>query len=120
MQVAANPDVAFVSEADVDAGFKERELQAELQKEDLLEKPENIRPKIAQGRVDKTVGRTCLLNQEYIRDPTKTVDEVVKATIAALGENVKVRRFTRFNLGEGIEKKQDDFAAEVAAQMGEA
>lgn len=119
-QVAAYSDVEFISPEDVSAEWKERELQAEMAKEDLQTKPEDKRPQIAQGRVNKAVNRVSLLSQPFIKDSTKTVEQVVKETIAALGENVRVRRFERYNLGEGIEKKTDDFAAEVAAQMGEA
>ena len=82
LQVAANPDVIYVSEADVDEDFKAAELEAEMQKEDLLAKPENIRPNIAQGRVNKTIGKRCLMNQEYIKDPSKTVEAVVQVRAA--------------------------------------
>ena len=109
-----------MSVEDIPQAARDEELAAELQKEDLQSKPENIRPKIAQGRVDKTLGRACLLNQDYIKDPTKTVETVVKEAIASLGENIRVRRFVRYDLGEGIEKRSDDFAAEVAAQTGQA
>jgi elongation factor Ts len=118
--VAANPDVEFVSMDEVDPAYKEGELAAELQKEDLLSKPEKMRITIAEGRVNKRIGKKCLMNQEFIKDPTKSVESVVKEAVVQLKENIKVRRFTRFNLGEGIEKKVDDFAAEVAAQTGQA
>ena len=120
VQVAANPDVDFVSSDDVDPEYLAAELEAELRKEDLASKPEAMRPKIAQGRVDKAVGKKCLLTQEFIKDSGKTVEQVVQEAIVQLKENIKVRRFVRFNLGEGIEKKADDFAAEVAAQTGQA
>ena len=58
----------------------------------------------------------ALVNQDSLRDPTKTVSEIVKETIAAIGENIQVRRFVRFKLGEGLEKRRNDFAAEVAQQ----
>ena len=86
-----------------------------MQKEDILSKPEKIRAQIVEGRVAKRVNEVALMEQAFIRDPTKTVSELVKEAIAELGENIKVRRFTRYNLGEGIEKKETDFAAEVAA-----
>ena len=60
----------------------------------------------------------CLLDQPYIKDQNITVSELIKQSIAQLGENIKVRRFTRFVLGEGIEKEESNFADEVAAQMG--
>ena len=76
------------------------------------------REKIVQGRVDKIAKTMALLEQPYIKDTTKTVGEVVKEAIAGIGENIQVRRFSRYVLGEGIEKKTADFAAEVAAQTG--
>ena len=71
-----------------------------------------------QGRVDKIAKTMALLEQPYIKDTSKTVSEVVKEAIAGIGENIQVRRFSRYVLGEGIEKKTADFAAEVAAQTG--
>eukprot|EP01024_Parvocaulis_polyphysoides_P009532 TRINITY_DN1300_c0_g1_i6.p1 TRINITY_DN1300_c0_g1~~TRINITY_DN1300_c0_g1_i6.p1 ORF type:complete len:508 (+),score=131.73 TRINITY_DN1300_c0_g1_i6:45-1568(+) len=118
MQVAACPTVQFVSADDVSPEVLESERAAEMQKEDIQNKPENLRGKIVEGRVMKIVKEMALLDQPYIRDSTKTVEEVVKEAIAACGENIKIRRFERFNLGEGIEKKESDFAAEVAAATG--
>jgi elongation factor Ts len=120
LQIAANPDVKYVSAADVPEDFISSERAAESQKEDLASKPEQARANIVEGRVKKTVERMCLMSQDYIKDPKKSVEEVIKEAIATIGENIKVRRFTRFNLGEGIEKRKDDFAAEVAAQTGQA
>ena len=88
-------------------------------REDLAKKPDNIKEKIVQGRVEKRLKEMCLLEQPYIKDQNITVSELIKQSIAQLGENIKVRRFTRFVLGEGIEKEVQDFASEVAAQMGQ-
>lgn len=71
-----------------------------------------------EGRVNKIAGERALLEQPFIKDPKKSVSQHVKETIAALGENISVRRFTRYNLGEGLAKKEDDFAAEVAKATG--
>ena len=71
-----------------------------------------------QGRVDKIAKEMALLEQPFIKDTTKTVGEHIKEAIAGIGENIQVRRFSRYVLGEGIEKKTADFAAEVAAQTG--
>jgi elongation factor Ts len=60
----------------------------------------------------------CLLDQAWVKDPDKTIDQVQQELVAKLGENIKIRRFVRFELGEGLEKKKDDFAAEVAKQAG--
>jgi elongation factor Ts len=59
----------------------------------------------------------CLLEQKYVKADDKTVEDVIKDSIATIGENIKIRRFSRFVLGEGLEKRSDDFAAEVAAQV---
>jgi len=81
-------------------------------------KPEKIVDKIVDGRMEKFYGESVLLEQPFIKDPDKTVQQLVNEKIAKIGENIQVRRFSRFKLGEGIEKKSDDFAAEVAAQVG--
>merc|ERR1712149_159402 len=112
MQIAASPSVEYVAPEDASPEF----IEAEMQKEDLASKPENIREKIVQGRVDKIVNERALLEQTYIMDTTKTVREAITEAIATIGENIKVRRFSRYVLGEGIEKKQENFADEVAAQ----
>merc|ERR1712157_587 len=116
MQIAASPSVEYVAPEDASAEFVEAEKQAEMQKEDLASKPENIREKIVEGRVEKIINERALLEQTYIMDTTKTVREAITESIASIGENIKVRRFSRYVLGEGIEKKQENFADEVAAQ----
>lgn len=73
---------------------------------------------MVEGRVAKIAKERALLEQDFIKDTSKTVGDYIKEAIAATGENIQVRRFVRFNLGEGIEKKTVDFAAEVAAQTG--
>ena len=83
-----------------------------------MSKPENIREKIVAGRIDKLVNEKALVTKDYIKDTSKTVEELVKEATAEIGEKISIRRFTRYNLGEGIEKRNEDFAAEVAAQMG--
>mmetsp|Transcript_34078 Transcript_34078/g.54652 ORF Transcript_34078/g.54652 Transcript_34078/m.54652 type:complete len:442 (+) Transcript_34078:433-1758(+) len=119
MQVAACIDVEYVSPDDVDPAMVEAEREVQMKMEDMLSKPENIRAKIVQGRLDKMVNEKALLKQDYIKDPSKTVDDLVKEISAELGEKISIRRFQKYNLGEGLEKKVDDFAAEVAAQTGQ-
>ena len=87
-----------------------------MQKEDLLLKPEQIRSKIVEGRIRKRLEELALLEQPFIKDDKVVVKDWVKQTIATIGENIKVKRFIRYNLGEGLEKKSQNFAAEVAAQ----
>ncbi len=117
-QVAACQNVEYVKVSDIPAEIAEKEKAIEMGKDDLAGKPDNIKEKIVQGRIDKRLKEMCLLDQPYIKDSTITVEELVKQHVAKLGENIQVRRFVRFNLGEGIEKEETDFAAEVAAQMG--
>ncbi|XP_021741470.1 uncharacterized protein LOC110707738 isoform X2 [Chenopodium quinoa] len=116
MQVAACPQVEYLSTDDVPKEIVNKETEIEMQKEDLLSKPEQIRSKIVEGRVNKRLGDLALLEQPYIKDDKVVVKDWVKQTIATIGENIKVNRFVRYNLGEGLEKKSQDFAAEVAAQ----
>ena len=108
----------YVTVDEVPAEFIEKEKEIEAGKEDLAKRPEAIREKIVEGRVAKTLNELALVEQPYIRDDKILVRDYVKQKIAALGENIQVRRFVRFNLGEGIEKRSTDFAAEVAAQTG--
>ncbi|MCW6035560.1 translation elongation factor Ts [Spirulina subsalsa FACHB-351] len=119
MQIAACPNVVYVKSEDVDPEFVAKEKAIEMGREDLASKPENIREKIVQGRIDKQLKEMSLMDQPYIKDQTITVQELVKRTIADLGENIQVRRFSRFVLGEGIEKEETNFAEEVAAQAGQ-
>jgi elongation factor Ts len=118
MQIAACPNVEYVKVEDIPAEFVEREKAIEMQKDDLGNKPDNIKEKIVQGRIDKRLKELCLMDQPFIRDQNISVEELVKQTISKIGENIQVRRFVRFVLGEGIEKVEANFAEEVAAQMG--
>lgn len=118
MQVAACPNVEYINTDAVPSDMLEKEKAIEMGREDLAGKPENIREKIVMGRIEKRRKELSLLDQPYIRDQSISVAELVKQSIAELGENIQVRRFVRFVLGEGIEKEETDFAAEVAAATG--
>ena len=107
MQIAACPNVEYVKVEDIPPEIVEKEKAVEMGKDDLAGKPENIKEKIVQGRIDKRLKEMSLMDQAYIRDQNITVEELVKQAIAQLGENIQVRRFVRFVLGEGIEKQQD-------------
>ncbi len=120
MQIAACPNVEYVSVDQIPTDLVEREKSVEMGKEDLASKPENVREKIVQGRIDKRLKELSLVDQPYIKDQSITVEELVKQSVALLGENIRIRRFVRFTLGEGLEKEETDFAAEVAAQAGKA
>jgi elongation factor Ts len=118
MQVAACPQVEYVSVDNIPTEFVENEKSIEMGRDDLGNKPENIREKIVLGRIEKRLKELTLMDQPFIRDQNKTVEELVKETSGQLGEKIQVRRFTRFVLGEGIEKQESNFAEEVAAQTG--
>jgi elongation factor Ts len=118
MQVAACPNVEYVKVEDIPAELSQREKDIEMGRDDLAGKPDNIKEKIVVGRIEKRLKELSLMDQPYIRDQSISVEELVKQTIALLGENIQVRRFTRYVLGEGIEKEESNFAEEVAAQMG--
>lgn len=118
MQVAACPNVEYVKVDDIPAPIVQKEKDIEMGRDDLANKPDNIKEKIVQGRIEKRLKEMTLMDQPYIRDQSISVEELVKQGVAALGENIQVRRFVRFVLGEGIEKQESNFAEEVAAQMG--
>lgn len=118
MQIAACPNVEYVKVEDIPPEVSIKEKEIEMGRDDLDGKPDNIKEKIVQGRIDKRLKEISLMPQPYIRDQSITVEELVKQSVSQLGENIQVRRFTRFVLGEGIEKKESNFADEVAAQTG--
>ncbi|WP_348659642.1 translation elongation factor Ts [uncultured Prochlorococcus sp.] len=115
MQVAACPNVEYVSIDQIPKDIVEKEKQIEMGRDDLSGKPENIKEKIVEGRIAKRLNELVLLSQPYIKDSAITVEDLVKQAAAKIGENIKVRRFTRYTLGEGIEKNEMDFADEVAS-----
>jgi elongation factor Ts len=116
MQIAACPNVEYIKVEDIPSEIADKEKAIEMGRDDLANKPDNIKEKIVVGRIEKRLKEMALLEQSYIRDQSITVAELIKQSISQLGENIQVRRFIRFVLGEGIEKKETDFAAEVAAQ----
>jgi elongation factor Ts len=87
-------------------------------RDDLAGKKEEMKEKIVAGRISKRLKELALMDQPFIKENTITVSELVKQVAGKLGENIRVRRFVRFNLGEGIELNKLDFAAEVAAMGG--
>ena len=116
MQVAASAP-EFVAREEVPAQRVEKEKEI-LKNEALNEgKPEKIIDRIVEGGINKLYGEICLLEQNYIKDPSKKVADVVNEAVAKIGEKISVRRFTRYEMGEGLEKRQDDFASEVMSQV---
>ena len=76
-------------------------------------KPEKIIEKMVAGRIEKYYKEVCLMEQPFVKDPDKTISDLITESIAKIGENISIRRFTRYQLGEGIEKKEENFAEEV-------
>lgn len=107
----------YVKEDDVPAEDIEKEKS--ILKAKALEEGKKLEflDKILTGQINKWLSDVCLMKQKFVKDLDVTVEEVLKSTIATLGENIVVRRFVRWELGEGIEKKKEDFAAEVKAQL---
>ncbi len=115
---AANPLYLKREEVPDEVLAKEREIyRAQF---DDSGKPENVVEKIVEGKLEKYFSEICLYEQAFVKDPDKTIQQLVTETIAQLGENVNLRRFARFALGEGIEKEEKDLAEEVAAQRAAA
>jgi elongation factor Ts len=100
MQIASNPEIMFVSSEEIPESVKNELREFEGAKEDLKNKPAEIKNKIVEGRVEKGLKKQVLLDQEYIRDSNITVNQYIKQVIGILGENIKVSRFTRYVLGE--------------------
>ncbi|TJX16208.1 translation elongation factor Ts [Tissierella creatinini] len=116
MQVAAaNPKYVSREEVPEDELAHEREI---LIAQAINEgKPENIAAKIVEGRLEKFYERICLLDQAFIKDPDKKIKDLLADKVAKIGENIKIRRFARFEVGEGLEKREENFAEEVAKQI---
>lgn len=121
MHIAAT-DPRFATREDVPAGEldKEREILMEQLKNDPKNagKADDVLAKIIEGRLNKFYEENVLIDQPFVKDPSKTIGELVTEKIASIKENISIRRFTRYKMGEGIEKKTDDFAAEVASMVG--
>jgi elongation factor Ts len=117
MQIAASkPEYIKREEVPADVIEKEKEI---LRAQALNEgKPEKIIDRMVEGRVEKYYNEVCLLEQPFIKDPDKTVQQLLTEKIAAIGENISIRRFVRFEKGEGLAKKEENFAEEVAKQIG--
>lgn len=121
MHVAAS-DPRYVNRNEVPEAVlnKEREILMEQLKNDPknASKPGDVLGKIIEGRLNKFYEEAVLLDQPFVKDPSKTIGELVAEKIGSIKENITIRRFTRYKMGEGLEKKADDFAAEVASMVG--
>ena len=107
----------YVKREDVPASVVEAEKKAQMEKAIAEGKPEAIAEKIVEGRMNKFYSEICLLDQPFVKDPDKTVGQLLTELIAKIGENIVIRRFVRFERGEGIEKKETNFAEEVMKQV---
>jgi elongation factor Ts len=119
MQVAACPNVEYLDISEIPGEIAIKEKEIEMGRDDIASKPDAMKEKIVQGRIDKRLKEMTLVDQPYIKDQSLTVTELMGQTAKQLGGTITVRRFTRFILGEGIEKQESNFAEEVAAQMGQ-
>lgn len=117
MQVAAVAP-KYVSREEVPAEEVEHEKMVLTEQARGENKPEHIIEKMVEGRLEKFYEEICLLDQDFIKDPDKKIRDILNDLIAKIGENIKVRRFVRFEVGEGLEKREEDFAEEVAKQIG--
>ena len=117
---ASDPQYVRRDEVPSEVLDKEREILRDQLKNDEknANKPAEVLDKIIEGRVSKFYEENVLLDQAFVKDPSKTIGELVTEKIASIKENITVRRFTRYKMGEGIEKRADDFAEEVAALAG--
>jgi elongation factor Ts len=117
LQIAAmNPLYLTAEEIPADATEKERSIRLDQAK--TSGKPENVIGKIVDGQIAKWQKEICLLDQAWVKDDKKSIRDLLNELVGKVGENCKIRRFTRYELGEGLEKKKDDFAQEVAKQAG--
>lgn len=116
LHIAATAPLS-VSSDEVPQAVVEREREVLTGKAKEQGKKDDMIPKIVDGQIKKWLSENCLMEQAFVKNPDIKVGDYLKETIAKTGENIVIRRFTRFELGEGIQKKQEDFAAEVAAQI---
>jgi elongation factor Ts len=117
MHIAA-AEPRFVAREEVTADVLDRERAIFRDQALASGKPANVVDRIVEGKIDKYFSEFVLLEQPFVKDPDKTVGQLIAEKVGKIGENIKVRRFSRFRLGEGLEKRSEDFAAEVKAQVG--
>ncbi len=117
MHIAA-AEPRFVRREEVTSDVLDRERAIYREQTIAAGKPEKMIDKIVEGKIEKFYSEAVLLEQAYVKNPDQTVGELVVEKVAKIGENIQIRRFVRFRLGEGIEKRKEDFAAEVLAVAG--
>jgi len=114
---AAAPKYVTIDEVDTTELDKEKEI---LRAQALNEgKPEAVVDRMVEGRIKKYYKEVCLMEQEFVKDPSKTISQLVSDATIKIGEKISIRRFVRYQMGEGLEKRKDDFAEEVKKQAGQ-
>nr|YP_009313704.1 Translation elongation factor Ts [Helminthocladia australis]SCW21958.1 Translation elongation factor Ts [Helminthocladia australis] len=117
MQIAASPNVEYVSIDNIPTHVIQNEKNIESGKDDLINKPESVKEQIVEGRIKKRLNELSLMNQAFIRNTDITIQDLINEKISLMGENIQIRRFVRFLLGEGIEKINQNFSDEVASMI---
>ena len=118
MQIAAaKPEVVSIEDVDPAKVAAEKEILLAQAKNEGGNKPQAVIDRMVEGRINKYYKEVCLLEQEFVKDPSITVKQLITQTVAAIGEKITVRRFVRYEMGEGREKRKDNFVDEIASQM---
>lgn len=119
LQICSTAPIA-ISKKEVSPDVIEAEKAVYMKQAQEEGKPENIHEKIAEGKINKWLREVCLLEQTFVKDNERTISDLLAELGGKVGEKIEVRRFVRFQLGEGIEKKKSNFAEEVAAELKKA
>ncbi len=120
MQIAAaKPEVVSVNDVDPAKVAAEREILTAQAMNEPKPKPAAVIEKMVEGRIKKYYKEVCLLEQEFVKDPSKTIATLINETVAKIGEKISVRRFVRYEVGEGLEKKENNFAQEIMEQVNQ-
>ena len=114
---ATKPSYIHTSEVPAEEIEKEKEILRAQAKNEEKPKPDNIIEKMVEGRAAKYYKEVCLMEQPFVKDPDLTVDQVLNQAVAKIGEKISIRRFVRYEMGEGLQKREDNFVDEVMGQM---
>lgn len=118
MQIAAaKPECVNISELDASKVASEREILTNQALNEPKPKPKAVIEKMVEGRINKYYKEVCLMEQDFVKDTTKTVTQVINEAIAKIGEKISIRRFVRYEMGEGLEKRTNNFAEEINEQL---
>ena len=121
MQIAASkPEVVSIEDVDPAKVAFEREILTVQAQNDPKPKPAAVIEKMVEGRIKKYYKEVCLLEQDFVKDPSKTIGTLINETVAKIGEKISVRRFVRYEVGEGLEKRENNFAQEIMEQVNQA